>query len=99
MQTSGKGSHLREPCRPEVPLGVVDVDLLVRAVQVSCENDWLLLTQAGQVVCKSHVPGAHPVVQSLQALARIWDVYIHNCARQFSCVVYSEDGDKLSAGK
>lgn len=73
LESSFRGeTGLCEAWRLFVGAGAVDVDGLVRAVQVSGDNNRLLPLQICKEFCKQAVPLAHAIVQPLQALACIW---------------------------
>lgn len=59
-----------------VPLGVLQVDLLVRDVEVATQHHGLLDVELAQVRAEVLVPG-FAVVQAHEASARVWYVHRH----------------------
>lgn len=59
-----------------VPLGVLQVNLLVRHVEVSAQHHGLLHVELAQVIAEVLVPG-FAVVQPHEASARVWYVRRH----------------------
>lgn len=62
-----------EACVLLVPLGVLQVDLLVCDVKVATQHHGLLYVQLAQVHPEVHVPG-FAVIQAHKASARVWHI-------------------------
>ncbi len=75
---AGCGTYNGEASGSLVALGLVDVYLVVCAVQVACEHHWLALLQLLHVPRQSDVPPrlAHSVVQPPQALAAVGHIAV-----------------------